>query len=941
MSNIKNDVEEIAGLKDKLKAFIHGGDSETVDTDSGTWPSIAKAIKDAVITPNNDTDANKIAAEAAETGAAASLSGANVAKDTAITNADRAEAAQTAMTDAATRAETAAALAETAKDLAVSTSIGDEDYVIPAVATLLNTYTDVVATAVSDDVWAEHSYKWGAPTKILAIAVADSIVLHDLTKPSLPVWQMINKPNNSQFNWPEANVIGEEKYPIRDIVFSSASLVVGTTREAGEYPSGGYGLFILDFSINEVSAFSKDYRYKYNGGIDSSSAEGFSESSAGGLVSGRVNAIAAYIPDNAPHHPISGLPMPTIAVATEGGVSELTPNNDGGWSVDDWPSSGPIFSVDYKQERLLAKRELDGRVYDLSTLAIGTLLASTAAAYKSSIGSVRTLSGGHQIIGNSIESDDGMSVIKENPSDKDAGMIAHVMQDYSTPYMVGDVQTAIMCDGEEGVISGGDLVNNGDFSSSGIGNCTIINSCEIANVSNQLVISENGSSWGVAGWEDLGAEGDVVLVEADVISTTGTVRALDVSNNQNYTLSAGQRFSQTIKLGSDDKSFGFGGNGSAVFEVILDNISVKLATQDRSGRNNHAIINGTLTRAKPAGSDIAVWSGIENANYLSHNIDWNSILQNDEQWAVSFTVKPYSSTSVKTLLEIGSPGGGEVNFIRLHLNGSGFPAVWTKSTSGGTETSTMKVVDQVAAITFAYYGARRFKLFMYGVELLDYVISENSFPVFSDDVEMFLGRSPSVVAPQAGIEYSQLTVSNTIPSADQVRELHRDMLNKLKSPSMLTGNVKALAHDSDRNQDWIACDDGQIHRLDGTCISESIAVDAGVGTIAALTVDGGEIIVSGSTGVSVAVPEKNLRAVTAKRPESVRTVNLGEGDSTTTDFYLARGWKPQRAIVDGIRKREGSQDDWTAQFDGYRWFIRFATAPGIVDIDADAIEVSL
>ena len=125
---------------------------------------------------------------------------------------------------------------------------------------------------------------------------------------------------------------------------------------------------------------------------------------------------------------------------------------------------------------------------------------------------------------------------------------------------------------------GAEEVVNGDYSAAGVGNAVGRNpTATLANTSNQLVISGGGvNAFGTGSWTNLGNEGDLILIEADIISITGNVRGLDESNNQNYTsLVVGTRFSEVIVLGSGGKNFGFGGNNDANFEIILDNVTIK------------------------------------------------------------------------------------------------------------------------------------------------------------------------------------------------------------------------------------------------------------------------------------------------------------------------------------------------------------------------------
>ena len=142
-------------------------------------------------------------------------------------------------------------------------------------------------------------------------------------------------------------------------------------------------------------------------------------------------------------------------------------------------------------------------------------------------------------------------------------------------------------------ILGVEEVTNGDFAEAGVGNVISQSGGVLVNDSNRLKITSDGSSGYSRGvWETNGAQGDSYIIKADVISTSGTVRFIDVSNNASSTdLVAGSTYERIVTLGSSGKQAGFGGLSDTSFEIILDNISIKEVTQiapDKSSNSNSA-----------------------------------------------------------------------------------------------------------------------------------------------------------------------------------------------------------------------------------------------------------------------------------------------------------------------------------------------------------------
>ena len=126
---------------------------------------------------------------------------------------------------------------------------------------------------------------------------------------------------------------------------------------------------------------------------------------------------------------------------------------------------------------------------------------------------------------------------------------------------------------------GSELVTNGDYSDAGVGNAISQSNGVLVNENNQLKITSAGgafSSYARAVWATGGLAGDTFVVEADIISISGSVRFYDQSNNGTYSdLVAGSTYKRYIVLGSGDKNLGFGGNNDVNFELVLDNVSVK------------------------------------------------------------------------------------------------------------------------------------------------------------------------------------------------------------------------------------------------------------------------------------------------------------------------------------------------------------------------------
>ena len=165
-------------------------------------------------------------------------------------------------------------------------------------------------------------------------------------------------------------------------------------------------------------------------------------------------------------------------------------------------------------------------------------------------------------------------------------------------------------------IIGGEEVINGDYTEAGVGNVISQSGGVLVNDSNRLkMTSDTSSGYSRGVWATGGSAGDTFVIEADIISTSGSVRFYDQSNNATYTdVVAGSNYKKYIVLGSSSDNLGFGGNNDTSFELILDNVSVKQVTRDNVPRIDytgggcpHILAEPQRTNLYPYSSDFTQW----------------------------------------------------------------------------------------------------------------------------------------------------------------------------------------------------------------------------------------------------------------------------------------------------------------------------------------------
>lgn len=980
MADIKTEVEQLRGDIALMHQIVHGDETVEVTTESGPQPSVRKAVADAETTAqaqvNISTEAaaqhasnaadseqvsgeradaaeqSKVAAIEAETGAKTAESGAGVSAAAAKSDADRSLAERQQITNELTLAQQARDDAQTAQAAASAIAYGDMDWVVPAVTKLLAGYTDIIATAMSDDTWAANAYKWGGPSRVFAAARTNRVTLYDATKPSMPIWREYQTGGTS------GSMTGHVLAPnasITCIELCGDALVVGKNESTGNWYSG---LFVLSHGENCAYRWKYGSGSKYNGTLDQAADDlGFSQISSlglydmGGSDEQHVNAVAALIDDDAPCSPVSGLPMPRIGVATDGGVAELIPDGSGYWALKRASYAyGSIQTVHYEAGRLMAARAWDALVWDMSGFADGGTLTTGNAISRSGVDSglqnaVRpavNISGGTLVSAGNLYGRigvDELAIMHANPSDRTAGMVAHAGSDYATGYMVGDIQFAGLCDGEEGVVT--ELIETADWS---------VDLDGWVAQSENAVPAVNGD-----GSITLTYPGDILnrgFSKGGTLNEECPVLAVFEAKSPELLRLIGHLSGVTLQLTADwveyelplPESLNLYPHGDDVTAnpgatISLRNFRIKRLTEDRSGNGNYAKIHGTLSRSKLPGSDVALWTGFSSGVNALEVLNSQGWFPHDKDWC--FTIATNANGDI-LMGQVGIDAAWNTydrTGFRISVSGpSGSKAMYIKKFPG--ELSGSEGRD----ITFSDWGENNdWKILTVVKDGAGARLYQNGVNVASDDAGWDLDAGVAYgnfsISAMSGDQAAFLTYSESIPSDDQIRSMHRAIEMMLEKPSILPVTVRDVAHDAVRDQHWVACSDDKLYRFDGPVIVESVAVDPLIGQIDALSVHDGEAFVGGSAGAWAYQPEKNLRAPVIKRGKNVRPFELGEGNSAETDFWLPYGWKAERAYVDGSKKRKGAQDDWVPLFNGYKHGIRFAVAPGVFDIDCDAVEV--
>ena len=397
-----------------------------------------------------------------------------------------------------------------------------------------------------------------------------------------------------------------------------------------------------------------------------------------GLINDTANDVAMTVLPNAPIDSTTGLPVPTIAVATDGGANVIM---DDGTIIATTSAAEKIKTIEFTEDHGINAHidasnnankalvhiddinKIKGLAYNTyanwdgvlwqSRYASNVLTFLTPNAQSASypLSDFVSMSGRTAAIGSNF-SDGGLTILEKEKKggDMGKGMVAFVSTSYNTGYMHGDIKGAFLSDTDTTNVTGSELITNGTFDSNTTG----------WTARNGATLSHTTPS--AAGIDSPATDGRATPSSAGIIKM--------VSNGggsgayQSFTTVVGEKYvasflayqvgysSNYVKIGTTDngsQNYDFydewdqsvannWASGSATFiatatttyitlipsqvsgrVLYMDQISVRLAEEDRSVNNNGLAVYGTITKSAVAtGAELVAYSGwnISGGNYM-------------------------------------------------------------------------------------------------------------------------------------------------------------------------------------------------------------------------------------------------------------------------------------------------------------------------------------
>lgn len=777
------------------------------------------------------------------------------------------------------------------------------------------------------------------PAKVLITVEAARVVLWDLTQAGCPMWMMFA--TNGVINWPTGAPS-----------MSSAAMVNGVLALVG----------VSTFSGSAVLRFVKDDMQTVYGAAYSltssrriSARNGATTYAAGGdcyvVAHSVIYDVAMTVLPNAPIDVATGLPIPTIAVATNGGVSVI--QNDG--TVANLTTTmgstmyylaihkGEVFFSPYAPSLAqkmwhqplasVATKSYTASDHYYASAVVPSVCNFYYDARKVSAGKSLALSG-NTAIGTV---NDGFRLLLANVATPASGMVSWITKDYNSGWQVGDIKGAWLADTVAETLTGTELVTNGTFAT----NTTGWTSPTGTLTQDTTVFANGGLKLQNIGGYDYAYQAITTVVGKTYLATAGFNRngsstrgnlSIGVAAGgatlgyHDDTINASGTLQVTFVATTTTTYVSAYGNVSGSTHCYYDNISCRLADVDRSVKAKGLQAFGSLTKAAVAsGAALMGYSGFSAANYLEQ--PYNSDLD--------FGTGDFCYMGWVNTADVAGPvfcrndgsarsvtvGMFTTNNLRLVVGAT------TVSGSIGIETSTWRfvVAGRLSGVGYLYVDAA---LIGSGAAA-DNVTQANA--------KLNIGHDPSGGWGQLSSTMSLLRASATFPTAEQIKhtyETEKPMF-EANAQCCLAGTsnaVTALAYDDETDLLHVGTSYGRSAFKGLVRVSSEATA---VGAITALSASAGVIVQGGATAVDVYVPAYTLREELLRDAEQMAKFgqNLIAHDFTATAsqevFTLPVGWEIVAVYQQGTLKRETTA--WVRTFDGFKWSVDLVTGATVSD----------
>jgi len=698
------------------------------------------------------------------------------------------------------------------------------------------------------------------PSVAVIVAEAAQVTIYDGDDPDMPMWMVFNGSSI-----------------IYQATRSSLAILNGIMFTGGSTSVTEINFLTEFMGLHQASAISQT-KPSWAGGIVNRNdtggnwtTEGAGTGSvikSGTLVNQATNDVAMTVLPNAPIDADTGLPVPTIAVATNGGVSII---KDDGTVVDITASAGSAYngvgfiSFDSNHNMIFEQDNIGRSLFYMPIPSADTTSNTSSAGSTDKkmlpFGSANTtfpkFNGSNATLGIGGSGEDqyihggtGVTHYAQGPSDANSS-VAYITSDYNTGWMVGDIKLATLSDTDTTNAVSANMAGNGNFADTSV--------------------------WGPANGASFSVSGNVATITANGSTTQAyigqIVSGLTVGKQymitcdaKRGTTSAGAAITVNGILSAQTSSTSFyplhvtftatatsqlvlcflNGTGSQSGTALFQNFTFRSVEADRSVNGAHPQggnalqVFGTVTKTAVAtGAELVGYSGWSTSSYLQQ--PYNSDLDfGTGDFSVSFWGKGADSSAVifergNSNLE-GTNGTGGDNSGRLYIvHNTTLSVVVGTANSGATGFgfsdgvwNQVTIVRRSGVVTLYVDGAEKHSF-------------ASTHSVGASTHISRLGRGIQYNSVSYGGSLALWRISATAPTVEQIKKMYNDEKHLFQENAKATlygtsDAVTALAYDDDTELLHAGTSAGRsvfqgLNRVDNTTDAVGSAISASNGFI--------------------------------------------------------------------------------------------------------------
>jgi hypothetical protein len=694
------------------------------------------------------------------------------------------------------------------------------------------------------------------PAVAVIVAHSAGVTIYDGDDPDMPMWMVIFAGYSHNFSLGFSQGGAPTAVTARDGV-------IYTTTNGSSADNSVNGLFAHNFVSDRMYQWNSSGSggFGYYGlpieGRDSGGSLAYHETRVSfdttkRIVSQYLNDVSVTVLPNAPIDAETGLPVPTIAVASDDGISiinnDLTVANRSQTQAQmdvgriDFTGKGSAYTYIHSWGGATHDARIvfveDGN--EKSTVALPYSKSDTDySSFETGMPDPRftttALSGNRFFHYNSDPRTGGTEngptrlakttaggVLAITNFDPDHDLINYISADFNTGWQGAYSRLATLSDTDDTNVTGTELVTNSTFSDTSVwslGAGWSISGGKLRKSSNDNVSAMDtittviGKIYTIVVTVDTGAGGSYIYANSDYSSDEMT--------------SAGQ-YSRTFTATSTSTLVGVTGvpgNG-----LIIDSFSVRLAESDHSTFNNGLQVIGTITKtAVKTGAELVAYSGFSSSNYLSQPYtDRLNFGTDDFTYTTWFNCT--SAGGAQYWFKRGDNTGGnagltiwtaaDLQYVAIYINGSGI-----STPTGSFELAQWNqcvISRSNGNITFYING----KVVHRGY---------NNFSIPTAQEPALIGFSSST----SSLCLSRMAKSSM--SAEQVNKMYNDERSLFATNAKATiygtsSNIRGIAYDDYTDLLHVGTSSGSstfqgLNRIDNTTDAVSVAISASNGMV--------------------------------------------------------------------------------------------------------------